>query len=218
MQLLLRGITRADAPPPRLTFDGLVHVEAASLRAFASCSEVKTTLGRGELLEHHRIVHELHWRTRACLPVRFPTWFDSEAAVRTSLEHREPELGAALERIRDRAELALTVVAAALDEREPTRGGPGTRYLRQRATTLSRAEALAAALRERAGDEVLDISQSIMPRSGVLVSIAVLVNMDRADAVAEHLRDAAPDGEDVRILVNGPWPPYTFAVVPAREG
>jgi hypothetical protein len=54
----------------------------------------------------------------------------------------------------------------------------------------------------------VDSRRQICPSKDVAVTLALLVPRGNADSVKRSLPRAA---SDVRILVNGPWPPYTFA-------
>ena len=68
-----------------------------------------TQVGRADLFDHHRLVQEI-WETCPCLPARFPTWVADGDALDALLEARRSEIYAALERVRDRAELAVTAL------------------------------------------------------------------------------------------------------------
>jgi len=223
--LLLHGILRADTAPDDEPSRGLrdqplLRVSSDGLTGVGTdWSPDNGSLGRADLLAHHGLIEQLHWRHQACLPARFPSWFESQAALLAVLNQRSAEFMQALEHVRGRAELAVTVVESA---QAPSEGGveaasPGRAYLRQRQRTLNMSEALAAELRQVLGNEIVEEKTAVGPRPGVLLSMSVLVNMGDANALAERLRTSLPQRQDVRILINGPWPPYTFAVVQARE-
>ena len=85
-----------------------MRVQVVDLVAWAS--ELDTPpdrFTRADLLEHHAIISRLHTRMDACLPARFPTWLTDEGA---EIRKRASELDVALERVRDRAELAITAI------------------------------------------------------------------------------------------------------------
>lgn len=67
---------------------------------------------------------------------------------------------------------------------------------------------------ELAGD-VLEARHSLTPGDSVAVSSALLVRRPRAAAVRATITRTSSAWNDVRTLVNGPWPPYSFAA-PAR--
>jgi hypothetical protein len=66
-------------------------------------------VGRTDLFDHHRIVQTV-WERCPCLPARFPTWVADEDALENLLDGRRSEIHSALERVWDRAELAVTVL------------------------------------------------------------------------------------------------------------
>jgi Gas vesicle synthesis protein GvpL/GvpF len=216
--LLLHGILRANAaledePSSGIRGQPLVCSSACGLTGVGTDWSADTrSLGRADLLEHHRLIEQLHWRSQACVPARFPSWFDSEEAVRAVLRERSAAFGQALERVTGRAELAVTAVLGPVE-----RPASGRDYLRQRQRELRTSEALAAELRRLIEEEVIEEQTVLGPRPGVLMSLSVLVRMDTADVLAARLRASLPQRDDVRILIHGPWPPYTFAAVPARE-
>src|SRR5207302_7770407 len=102
----------------------LVRVQVADLVAWASKLDTPPDrFTRADLLEHHAIISRLHTRLDACLPARFPTWLTDEGA---EIRKRASELDVALERVRDRAELAITAIWTSPPEdpapAEPTTG------------------------------------------------------------------------------------------------
>lgn len=217
MALLLRAIT---LPPERRESnpEGTRRVDVGGLTAWASELDETTAFGRDDLVHHHRLVSDIFARVDACLPARFPSWLD-EAQLRT----RQADLRARLERIKGCCELAITGTwPTSHDEtRDATKIDSGRAYLAQRqrvfATSdsrLARASALADELERSVGAVIVDARRQLCPSSNVAFSLALLIQ--RA-SVEEALSRMARGAEDVRILVNGPWPPYTFAGVGREE-
>jgi hypothetical protein len=234
MRLLLHGISRPelpalDQPLVGLRRQPLARIEAASLAAYGTCwSADEPTLGRADLLAHHELLQKLHGPHQACLPARFPSWFRSEDEVRQLLQVRADQLSVALDKITGHVELAVTALWTTHRAEEPSRVegalSPGRKYLleRQRRYRVSdarrsQARALASAIERGVGEALVDVQHAVCPREGVALSSALLVAISAADKVAAHLREVPPTAPDVRILVGGPWPPYTFAAVQARE-
>jgi hypothetical protein len=213
MSLLLHAIVPADgARAP----EGATSVLAGRLVAIASDHDGGRTLGRPEMLAHHELVAELHADHDACLPARFPTLLADGDALKDVLERRETELRAALERVRGRSELAVTALWTHPAQREPVAADtPGRRYLleRQQAQQLrTAASAIADGIERALGADLIDARRRVCPRAGVAVSSAVLVPSARASELAERV--LSTEGlPDVRILVNGPWPPYSFVAL-----
>ena len=122
------------------------------------------------------------------------------------LRSRYDDLLLALERVTDRAELAVT----ALWTSPPQRAETGTAYLRARGQKLATAHRVAAELERACGDDLVAAEHHEVPSDTVALSSALLVTRDRAEMAKQRLpREATA----VRILVHGPWPPYTFAAL-----
>ena len=85
-----------------------------------------------------------------------------------------------------------------------------------RAATLGLAKRLAEQVELGAGADLVEADHRLVPSEAVLLSSALLVERAAAETVKARLTRVSGD---VRILVNGPWPPYSFAVVdvPTRE-
>jgi hypothetical protein len=223
MMLLLHGISLAEAPIGNerergLRNQPLVRINSGVLVAHVTCWLIESReLEQRDLLAHHALIDRLHARDGACLPARFPTWVEDEHNVRETLGRRTTEFSQALERIRGRLELAVTVLAESGPHPDPLPEGEGvgTRYMRERLHARRQANEVSAQLRRLVEPEAVELQESAAP--GVVLSLALLVAKDRADELARRLRTATPDQQGIRILVNGPWPPYTFAVVQARQ-
>jgi hypothetical protein len=215
--LLLHAILPTDAaarPDTGLRGWPLREVRLDGLAAWATeCLEQPFSPGRDDLLAQHALLEHALGR---CLPVRFPTWLADEDAVRDMLQQRSRPLLAALERVRGHVELAVTVTWSA---KPPATEAPvvatsrGRRFLEQRRRQYAqadqrRAEAQRLATLLEADDRVVEAKHSLCPSDEIGLSSALLVAEANALAVAKRCRDLR---ESVRILVNGPWPPYTFA-------
>jgi hypothetical protein len=112
-----------------------------------------------------------------------------------------------------------------LPEGEGTRQGrlgqverEGTQYLRERRAAIeareareARARALAEAIERASGATGADARHRLCPSEAVALSSALLVGRDEAEAVVGRLRELAGQLADVELVVNGPWPPYSFA-------
>jgi hypothetical protein len=227
VSLLLHAIT---APPETsssdlgvqgLRHDPLTRTDVAGLACWSTTLEAPadgTSFTRQDLLDHHRVVTEVFARVEACLPARFPTVLDS-ARLEALVAERDGSLRRQLEAVRGACELAITAAWTAPEATPPipSVGTPGTRYLRQRQNELTasaqrraRAEELGALLRDRVANRAREVQIAICPSREVALSAALLVS--RVDA-EEVLRQVPRAARDVRILLNGPWPPYTFASV-----
>ena len=100
----------------------------------------------------------------------------------------------------------------------PPGAGPGRRYLeagRRREARLrerrARARQLADRLVAKLAEEPRLVWHEICTAEGVAVSLAVLVPSDRALERRSELEGLVSSFDDVVGVVNGPWPPYSFA-------
>lgn len=122
MRLLLHAVTTLASG---LVVTGLrgqpaVRLEQSDLVAWATCfSDEAEAFGRADLLEHHGIISRLAVEIAGVLPARFPTWFPDDAVLRTEIERRQASLIDALERVRGRAEIAVTAMWIATARASP---------------------------------------------------------------------------------------------------
>jgi len=125
----------------------------------------------------------------AVIPFRFGTVFPDRPALDDWVARHHAELALELERLRDKAEWAVELVARA-SEVEPAR------YLEQRLATAVRPDVrtrLAELADEAAGD-------------------AYLVSASAQDAFDALLAELEDEGYELRVT--GPWPAYSFARLP----
>ncbi|TMC44040.1 MAG: hypothetical protein E6J23_08930 [Chloroflexi bacterium] len=223
MTLLAHAI--AAAPPAVLSPEGLRGRPLAWSEASAGLGLWSTEwapdmkLERPDALEHHRLVERI-CAAQPCLPVRFGTAFASVDAARASLDKRSEVLHAALARVSGKSEVALTLLWRRRPAPvEPVAGpGPGRRYLEMRRAEESEREsqqARAASLVERILAE-LAVERPLVwhetcTSPSVAVSLAVLVPTEEALQRKADLARIVAGFDDVTPVLNGPWPPYTFA-------
>ncbi len=222
MTLLAHAI--AAAPPAALAHDGLrgrplAWSEAGDLGLWSTEWAPDIKLERPDALEHHRLIERI-CAAQPCLPVRFGTAFASPDDARASLDERAAALRVALTRVSGKSEIALTLLwreQAAPQVVEPA-ATPGRRYMEGRRAEFAAREARRAraeSLVERVITE-LAIERPLVwhetcTSDDVAVSLAVLVPTERSGERKDELVQIAARFADVTPVVNGPWPPYTFA-------
>jgi hypothetical protein len=221
--LLVHAVARGEPAARRTEGVGvrsgaLRWVRGGEVGAWATAWEgARPELAREELFAHHRLVEELG----TCLPVRFGTWVTDEAALAGLLREREGELLGALRRVEGRRELAVTALWRGPAAPEPSSAGvgagPGRRFLEERRTTWrarARREARARELAARLTDALAlpgeAVQHRLCPSAAVALSSAFLVPADRAAALRDRLVGVGEGFPEVRLLVHGPWPPYSF--------
>ena len=179
---------------------------------------------------HEAIVEALR-RQGFALPVRFGTVLADAAAVARALAARYDVLAADLARLGDKVELSLSVLwdppRSPEQEHTPSSGaareaqGPGARYLHARlaahhreAAGREKARALARELDRELGAHALERRCTLLPTPRLAVRAAYLLEPGRIRAFRDafdQLRRAHPD---LRLLVSGPWPTYSFVTPP----
>ena len=223
MALLLHAITsRTELATPARGLRGCqpVRCDQAELTAWATAlPRDGDPFTRDDLLDHHRLVTHLFAGVDACLPARFPTWIDDVETLENLLTRRQAGLTQQLEAVRGCCEVAVTALWTSPDQEIASDGEttPGRRYLEERRLALAGSDRRRAAAVEladdielRAGDDLVRAVRHVCPSAYVALSEALLVTRSAASEVSQRLR-TSHDG--VRILVNGPWPPYTFATI-----
>ena len=170
----------------------------------------------------------------AVAPLRLATICLDDQAVRARLEEWHAELEAALQRVEGRAEWSVKLYVDRPGEadrppepvsREP---GAGAAYLRRKQTlTQRRQEAsqqaadLAEQLHALAADHAVASRRlraqdpRLTGHTGTMVlNGAYLVPADD-ESFAEALARFAGEHPELRVVVQGPWPPYSFASLEA---
>jgi len=183
---------------------------------------------RENVLEHSRVNGLVLARTTP-LPFRFGTLVD-ERRLQEHLERNEAALLAALGRVRGCVEMGAKVIwdAAAQSEGggESEDEGPaspasprgaGTAFLLAKRRALEgaealkgRAEELAALLAARLEGLARESSVEVNPAGSLVVRAAHLVARGREAEYRERLRALGREREDLRLMLSGPWPPYSF--------
>ena len=188
-----------------------------------------------EAVLHHEAVVEAVREQGPALPVRFGTMFSDATLVATAVEARYEALSADLDRLGDKVELGLTALWAVppcSDETglgstddTPTTQGAGARYLRASVARLrsedalrERARVVAQELDQVLGGGALDRRVSLLPTPRIAVRTAYLLDPAGVDAFRAVFDAMRRDPREVRLLLTGPWPPYSFVRRTQREG
>jgi len=214
----------AASPPATLSQEGLrgrplAWSEAGDLGLWSTEWAPDIKLERPDALEHHRLVERI-CAAQPCLPVRFGTAFATSDDARASLDKRAAALHAALTRIAGKTELALTLLWR--DSPGPllieSAAGPGRQYMEARRAEFAAREARRARAETMVDRVVAELAidrqlvwHETCTSDNVAVSLAVLVPTERAAERKAELERVAARFPDVIPVLNGPWPPYTFA-------
>jgi hypothetical protein len=168
---------------------------------------------------HDTVVRRLAELVDAVLPARFGTILPDERAICERLDASADELRTALARVAGREQMILRIyserarTAPEGTSVEATSGGPGARYLAERArahhatTAVTELEALRPALARFVVAE--RVERHATPP--LVASVYHLVRRGDAVPYAAAIEEATHTLVDVRVRVSGPWAPYAFA-------
>lgn len=164
------------------------------------------------------------------VPLRLATVFLGEESLRARLAELADTAAAALDRVTGRSEWSVKVYAdpqtePAPDEPAPEGAGAGRAYLLQRRAATQRREDAARADAEIGvvvHDRLREASMATRRlaaqdrrlsghRGEMVLNGAYLVDNERIDAFTSLVEELAGGHEHVRVEVEGPWPPYSFA-------
>jgi hypothetical protein len=161
------------------------------------------------------------------VPMRFATIYESDDRVAEQLRALREPLAEALDRIEGAAEWSVKAYAAPdpHEVADQPRAESGAAYLAQRR------EAVEARRRRESDDEeslsafhheltrLAVASRRLLPQDPRLsgrqepmrMNAAYLVAHDAAERFAECATTALADRPELRVEIDGPWPPYSFA-------
>jgi hypothetical protein len=202
----------------------LAWSEAGGLGLWSTEWASDMKLDRADALAHHRLIERI-CAAQPCLPVRFGTAFATSDEARASLDKRAAALHTALTRVAGKSELALTLLwskgathSSPVPLPAPGLDGPGRRYMETRRgefsaleTKRTRAQALVDQVISELAIERPLVWHETCTSENVAVSLAILVPTERALERKTQLEHLGAQFADVVPVVNGPWPPYTFA-------
>ena len=154
---------------------------------------------------------------RDLLPVRYGTRLEDDAAAARAVTERRDELAAALDRVRGAVELSLRVIAAddpgeaRADDETGGRTRSGADYIRAKACLVARRDAGARTLHEPLST-LARASVKRPPRPPLeLLRVAYLVDRPAVEGFTALVARAQRSSPGLRLLLTGPWPPYSFA-------
>lgn len=177
-------------------------------------------VSRQNALAHHEVVRSISEQTTP-LPARFGTVVTVEQ-LRTYVSTHHQAIRAKLAHVRGRIEMTVRMIRTAetshesKNENEP---GPGTAFLLEKRREIRREEAgaaqkdeLSAWLREKLGDLIKEEKISFTPSETVILARADhLIERVNVQEYRTTMAEAIQERPDIRFMVSGPWPPYSFA-------
>ena len=227
-------VSRDASLPQSGTWSGAAELAKVPWRDLAAVTSRMTDecapLTMESMLHHEAVVEAVRLQGPA-LPVRFGTVFRDASSVASALAQRYEPLASDLARLGTKVELSLTALWASVPaERDAastpaaddvTVGITGVRYLRARASEMQRDQAL----RERArivaekldqvlGWRALERRVALTPAPSVAVRATYLLEPANVSGFLAIFDATTKNQRDVRLLLTGPWPPYSFVKRP----
>jgi hypothetical protein len=146
------------------------------------------------------------------LPLRFGTELQSEDQLAAAIAHRADHLARALGRVRGRVELALRVIPERIAKTNRSTDAIGGReMLLGRVREHERAVRVAQQLHVPLARLAVDSTMRSHPRPPAILTASYLVDEERVGVFRSQADQLAAGHDDLRVLVTGPWPPYSFA-------
>ncbi len=187
-----------------------------------------------ENLLRHETAVEAVCASGEALPVRFGTVLADEEAVTGALATQYATLRNDLRRVGGKFEMGVTALwrpatahsdAPALGpDAAPADGRPGLAYLRARQAEHRRTESLReqARILARAVDAALrplalECHRGLCPSERLALRDVYLLERERIGAFEGAFDEVRKQHQEVRLLLSGPWPPYSFVTPPARD-
>jgi hypothetical protein len=210
VSLYLYGVLAAE-PPPAPRGSRLRYVSCGGLFAVVRALDRLPAAHPAALRRHAAVVQRLWDAAPAVVPARFGSAVADEAELLRELQARLPDLRAALELVRGRAQMTLRVFDTTVKKPGASAGEPasGRAFLAARAAWWRGADvpglpALLEAVRPLRAAERIERHQA----PPLAASVYHLVDRGR---VAEYRSVVARRRGRMRLRVSGPWPPYAFA-------
>ncbi len=225
MGLYLYCLVPAGIEPPaglRGLEDAPVVARAAGrLTCWVSPSDAVPDASLERIRRHDDVVEAALAAGATPVPLRWGQWVADEGALAATLRERESAYLEALDRVAGAVEFGVRVLDPALapaDLPSDAGAGTGTAYLRalvaraaaERAVD-ARGQEIAANLRAVLGAIIRQERIDALPTRHGLVSLVHLVARGAEPEYRAGVERVRRDWPELRFLVTGPWPPYSFA-------
>ena len=194
---------------PGIDSAALTTEAGAELEVVISRHEA-TSLNPSEdaILAHARVVEALAAANEAVLPARFGGAYPDANALRAAVADREPELTAALARVRGCVELGVRALAPAAQR---PAAPSGAAYMRARLDERRETERLAEELHVPLAALAREATSTVGVTERLLLSAAYLVPKRDVGRFGELVERLQAEHAHLGLVCTGPWPPYSFA-------
>ena len=210
----LRGVSGA---PVRI-------VKFEDLSALISvCKSEAFQVTRKNALAHHEVVSSITEHTTP-LPARFGTLVTVEQLSNYVSTHHQA-IKAKLAHVRGGVEMTVRMIRTingadtSQEAKNEDMPGPGTEFLLEKRKKIVHEEAgvaqkeqLSAWLREKLGNLIKEEKISLVPSKTVIMARADhLIERVNIQEYRTRMAKAVEERPEIRFMVSGPWPPYSFA-------
>jgi hypothetical protein len=196
-------------------------VHAGPLACWVSAHDDRPGADTVGVTAHNAVVQAALDCAGTPVPLRFGHWFDDADAVAAAIAQDAARWTAMLHRIDGCIEYAVHIApiegAQAARDVHAAAAHTGSEYmaaLAQRhagaAERRRREETLCAWILEQAGALVRESRTERPAAAGAFASMAHLVQRRDAEEYERMMQHAREARADLRIVVSGPWPPYSF--------
>ena len=221
---LAEGVDRLNKAPRGVAGTAVQIVKFEDLSALVSvCRSDAFKVTRKNALAHHEVVRSITRQTTP-LPARFGTLVTVQQLSNYVSTHRQA-IKAKLAHVRGGVEMnvrmigSLAVADMSQESKNENVQGPGTAFLLEKQREILREQAglaykkqLSAWLREKLGDLIKEEKISLAPSQTVVLARADhLIERQNVEEYRTKMARAVEERPEIRFMVSGPWPPYSFA-------
>jgi len=220
---LAEGVERLNKTPRGISGLPVRITKFEDLSALVSvCRPDAFKVTRKNALAHHEVVRSLTKQTTP-LPARFGTLVTVQQLSNYVSTHRQA-IKAKLAHVRGRVEMNVRLIADIVtDTSQESENenvlGPGTAFLLEKRREIVREKAgviykkqLSLWLREKLADLVKEEKISVVLTETVILARADhLIERVDVEEYRTKMANAVEERAGARVMVSGPWPPYSFA-------
>ena len=221
---LAEGVDNLDKTPRGVSNEPVRIVKFEDLSALVSVSRSDAfQVTRKNALAHHEVVGSITEQTTP-LPARFGTVVTvQQLSNYVSTNHQA--IKAKLAHVRGRVEMNVRMIETidGADKSPQSKNenvlGPGTAFLLEKRREILREDAgaaqkgqLSAWLGEKLGDLIKEEKISLSTSGTVILARADhLIERGNIQEYRTKMSQAVAERPEIRFMVSGPWPPYSFA-------
>jgi hypothetical protein len=216
-------------PPDHAVPAGLIGLEGTAVERIVTdgiglwvSRGDKPLPGVGAVKAHNVVVEAAVSEQVTPVPLRFGQWLENEETLMVALHEKAPVYAARLAEFAGCLEFGLRLIdpneqgARVVQETPATSGLEYMRALQESSrladSKRSRAEQVHAQVRELLNGLVREERVEEGRTAHAVLTLSHLVARQSFDAYRERARGIREAFPDLRMLLSGPWPPYSFAV------